>query len=195
MISSSKKGNEMALTRKMLRAMSIDDEKIDQIIEAHGETVDALKQQRDAFKADAERIPTLEQELSAAKKQFDDSGSDSYKEKYEALFNEFNDFKATVSKEKEHIKKQNAYRDLLKAAGVDDKRLDTVLKVSDFNSIEFDDDGNVQNSDDLTKSIQNEWSDFISTQKTNGAKVDEPPTNKGGADDVEETFRHALGLD
>ena len=35
----------MALTRKMLRAMGIEDEKADEIIEAHAETVDALKQQ------------------------------------------------------------------------------------------------------------------------------------------------------
>lgn len=34
----------MALTRKMLRAMGIKDEKADEIIEAHSETVDALKQ-------------------------------------------------------------------------------------------------------------------------------------------------------
>ena len=31
------------LTRKMLKAMNIEDEKIEQIIEAHTETVDALK--------------------------------------------------------------------------------------------------------------------------------------------------------
>ena len=36
-------GGEMALTRKMLRAMGIEDDKADQIIEAHAETVDALR--------------------------------------------------------------------------------------------------------------------------------------------------------
>ena len=35
----------MSLTRKMLRAMGIEDDKADQIIDAHAETVDALKQQ------------------------------------------------------------------------------------------------------------------------------------------------------
>ena len=34
----------MSLTRKMLRAMGIEDDKADQIIDAHAETVDALKQ-------------------------------------------------------------------------------------------------------------------------------------------------------
>lgn len=42
----------MALSRKMLKAMGIEDEKIDQIIEAHSETVDSLKEQVSAYKAD-----------------------------------------------------------------------------------------------------------------------------------------------
>lgn len=35
----------MSLTCKMLRAMGIEDDKADQIIDVHAETVDALKQQ------------------------------------------------------------------------------------------------------------------------------------------------------
>ena len=38
----------MSLTRKMLKAMGIEEEKIDQIIEAHSETVDSLKAVRDS---------------------------------------------------------------------------------------------------------------------------------------------------
>ena len=33
----------MSLTRRFLKAMGIEDEKVDQIIEAHSGTVDALK--------------------------------------------------------------------------------------------------------------------------------------------------------
>ena len=36
----------MSLTRKMLKAMGIDEEKVDQIIETHAETVDALNAER-----------------------------------------------------------------------------------------------------------------------------------------------------
>ena len=39
----------MALTRKMLRAMGVEDDKADQIIDAHAETVDALKRWVHAF--------------------------------------------------------------------------------------------------------------------------------------------------
>ena len=53
----------MALSRKMLRAMGIEDEKIDQIIEAHTESIDALKEQRDQYKVDAEKLPALQKKL------------------------------------------------------------------------------------------------------------------------------------
>ena len=35
----------MSLTRKLLRSMGIEDEKVDQIIEAHTEVTDALKKE------------------------------------------------------------------------------------------------------------------------------------------------------
>ena len=53
----------MALTRKMLKAMSIEDEQIEQIIEAHAESTDALKASRDEYKAEAEKIPELQKEI------------------------------------------------------------------------------------------------------------------------------------
>ena len=46
----------MALTRRSLKAMGIEDEKIDEIIAAHAETVDALKEQRDNYKAQADEL-------------------------------------------------------------------------------------------------------------------------------------------
>lgn len=50
----------MALTRRMLKAMGISDEQVDEIIAAHTETVDALKEQRDAYKADAEKLADVQ---------------------------------------------------------------------------------------------------------------------------------------
>ena len=46
----------MAFTRKMLKALGIEEDKIDQIMDAHVEVVDALKADRDTYKADAEKL-------------------------------------------------------------------------------------------------------------------------------------------
>ena len=70
----------MAFTRKMLKAMGIEDEKIDQIIDAHSETVDALKADRDTYKEDAAKLAAVQKELDELKAK----GDDGYKAKYEA---------------------------------------------------------------------------------------------------------------
>lgn len=44
----------MALTRKSLKAMGLTDEQVDGVIEAHTETVEALKNQHDNFFPDGQ---------------------------------------------------------------------------------------------------------------------------------------------
>ena len=58
----------MGLTRKFLKGMGISDEQIDAIIDAHTETVDALKAQRDELKANADEYAETKKKLEAAEK-------------------------------------------------------------------------------------------------------------------------------
>lgn len=53
------------------------------------------------------------------------------------------------------------------------------MKVSDYDSIEFDDDGNTKNAEELTKAIKEEWADFIPTTRVDGANMANPPANNG----------------
>lgn len=84
----------MALTKKMLRAMGIEDDKADQIMDAHTETVDALKEQRDQYKADAEKLPAVQKQLDQAAADLESAGKDPYKVKYDALKEEYAQYKA-----------------------------------------------------------------------------------------------------
>ena len=161
----------MALTRAMLKAMSIEDEKIDQIIEAHSETVDSLKQQRDSFKAQAAKAEELEEAENAK--------PDDYKDKYEALNDEFEAFKAEVENARIAERKEALFRDLLKDAGVDPKRINAVVKATDLSEIEITKDGHIKDAEKVTESVKDEWSDFIAETQTKGAKVDTPPKNGG----------------
>ena len=167
----------MALTRKMLKAMGIEDEKVEQIIEAHTETVTALKDERDAYKADAEKLPAVQKELDELKAT--DGKEDTYKVKYEAVKEEFESFKRELKEKETKAKKEQAYKALLQEAGVSEKRIDAVLKVSDVNSIEFDKDGNVKDADTLKKSIMSEWEDFIVHKGTQGTQTSNPPSGSG----------------
>lgn len=171
----------MALTRKMLKAMGIEDEKIDQIIEEHTESTDALKQQRDEYKAKAEAKATA----STEPKSKDPEPGDGYKAKYDAEKKAFEDYKANIAAEKAEADKRAKYRELIVKAGVDSKRVDSVLKVSDLSEIKVK-DGAIEGADDLVKSIKEDWADFIPTTQKVGANAPNPPKNDGGAKKLED---------
>lgn len=159
----------MALTRKFLSAMGIEADKVDEIITAHTEVTDALKTERDKYKKDAEELPKVQAQLDDALKK----GDDAYKEKYEKEHKEFEDYKKAQDAEALQRKKKSAYKEILKEAGIQDKRIDAVLKVSGdvINKIELDDDGKVKGADELTKAAASEWPEFIAKEETHGTNT------------------------
>ncbi len=170
----------MALTRKFLTALGIEPDKIDEIIDAHTETVDALKNERDRYKVNAEKLPEVQQELDDLKKQ---QPSEDYKKKYDDLKVEYDGYKADIAAKETSAKKQAAYRKLLEKAGVSKKRIDSVIRVSDVDGIELDADGNAKDSDEKVDAIKKEWADFIVKEDTHGAKTPKPPKEDGEGGD------------
>ena len=170
----------MALTRKMLKAMGIEDEKIDQIIDAHTETVDGLKADIEKYRTDAEKLPGVQKELETAQAGLEAGKKDSWKVKYDAIKEEFEGYKSEQTKKETRAAKESAYRNLLKATGINEKRIESVLKVSDVDSLELDDKGAIKDAAKLTDSIKTEWADFISTTMTKGAESHTPPQINNG---------------
>ena len=169
----------MAFTRKMLKAMGIEDEKIDQIIDAHSETVDALKAERDGFKEDAAKLAAVQKELDALKAK----GDDGYKAKYEAEKAAHDALKADIAAKETKKAKTDAYRELLKGANIDEKRIATILRAeaATIDKIELDADGKIKNAEQYTESIKSDWADFIVTQSAKGTNTATPPANGGTA--------------
>ena len=166
----------MALTRTMLKAMGIEDDKAQEIINAHTETVDGLKKLAERYKEDAEKLPTVQKELDDLKvANSGDNSRDALQKKYDDLDKEFKDYKKTVEAEKTTAKIKDAYRDLLKETGVSEKRLDTVLKVADLSNVKLDKDGKITEAEKLKESIKTEWADFITTEGSKGADPASPP--------------------
>ena len=168
----------MALTRKMLKAMGIDEEKIDQIIDAHTETVDSLKTDIDKYKADAEKLPNVQKELDNLKK----DGGD-WQSKYENEKAAHDKLKQDISDKETKAAKTAAFRQLLKEEKISEKRIETVIKASAsvIDAILLDKDGKPTKADELRKGIKDEWSDFIVSTQTSGERVEHPPANTGGS--------------
>ena len=169
----------MALTRKMLKAMGIEEEKIEQIIDAHAESTDALKADRDKYKSDAERLPQVQKLYDDLKKQVEDSDDDSYKEKYEEEHKAFEKYKADVDAKELNAKKVSAYKALLKKAGIKDKIIDLIVKGTSMDSVELDENGEIKESDTKVEDIKKEYADYIVKTREEGENPENPPAGEG----------------
>ena len=78
----------MSLTRKLLSTMGLNEDQVEQIIEAHTETVNAIKEERDNFKAEAEKLPGVQKELDKLKKAVENKEESPYKAQYEQAVEE-----------------------------------------------------------------------------------------------------------
>ena len=174
----------MSLSRKMLKGMSLTDEQIDTIIEAHTEVTDALKEERDTYKKSADRLTAVEKELQGLK----DAGGD-YEQKYNELKKEYDDYKNKQSAEAEKKAKETAYKEMLKEAGVSEKRIPLILRVTNIDDIVLNKDGGLRDKDNLISSVKEEWADFIDVESTKGADTKKPPENSSGKMTKEEILK------
>ena len=176
----------MALTnaqvKEILSKAGVDDEHmsdaVKNIIAGHTASIDALREERDNYKAEAEKNSNAQKELEDLQKKMD--GKDPYKVKYEAVKEEFEEYKKGIESEKTTENKLKAYKNLLKDIGISEKRIDAVAKIADLETIELNKDGSIKDANKLSESLKEEWSDFIVTDGTKGADTATPPADNAG---------------
>ena len=166
----------MAFTRKWLTALGIDADKVDEIISAHIEVVDGLKKEKDELSDKVTSLTETNKTLEAEKKKLEAGQS----AKYDELKKQFDDYKNEVLGKETRSEKEKAYADLLRTAGVGEKRINAILKVTDIDSLELDKDKKIKGEADKLNAIKSEWAEFIETTSVQGAKTATPPQNTGG---------------
>ncbi len=172
----------MALTRKMLKAMGIEDDKADQIIEAHAESVDALKKQRDDAKAEADSVPELKKKLEEAQKAAEAAAGDDTGAKLKAVQEEFATYKAGVEAKEARAVAEKLFRDQLRSAKVDDRYADLAVKDMDPSRYAVK-DGAFEDADAVKKAVADfteKYPQFITSTSTQGASTGNPPAKSGG---------------
>ena len=175
----------MALTKAKVReilssagisAENIDDA-VDKIMDGHVTSINALREERDAYKADAEKLPGVQTELDNLKA----SGGQDWEQKYTQEHTDFEAYKLQVSEEKDRTAKTELYRAVLKECNVGERQIANILKVSGETIDKLVvKDGKIENVDAVKETIKNDWSGFIMTEKVKGADVETPPGNDGG---------------
>ena len=143
----------MSLTRKMLTAMGIEAEKIDQIIESHTETVDGLKKVADDLREQAGKVPDLERKIGELEKA---QPTEDYEGKFKDLKAEFDTYKEKVAAEQAQAEKARLYRSLLREAGIDEKRLDAIMRVTDLSGVTVE-DGAIVDAETVSEQIKKDY--------------------------------------
>lgn len=164
----------MALTRSFLKAMGLDEEKINSIIENHSETVDALKKERDGYKAQAEAAAEVAKERDNYKEQLSKAGDVA---KVQA---DFDAYRQKVEGEKVLTAKRAALLSLAEKAGVTREQFrNAIAKAWDMDSLEIDDNGVIKDADGVSAAIQKDYADFIGTPGNPPVPKVDPPAGGG----------------
>ena len=183
----------MALTRKFLKAMGIEDEKIDQIIEAHTETVSGLKDSLDKAEAAVKDLPGIQKELETAKADLEAAKKDGWKDKHDSLKKEFEDYKAGVTAKETKAAKETAARVYYESKGITGKALDIAMRGSgaEIDALELDGD-KIKDTAALEALVKGDFSGLVSTTTTTGANTATPPAVDGGKTENEPNSRAAI---
>jgi len=136
--------------------------------------ISKLKLERDKYKADADKLPNIQKELDALK------GGEDYKAKYDTEHKAFEDYKKQIARNEELTKIKTAYRKLLADEHINEKRLDAVIKLTDFSEMKLDKDGNLEKQDELKKAIDDEWGEYKVQTQERKPNVPNPPKNSTG---------------
>ena len=162
----------MAFDNKSIRPILENEElsikdKVNQLQTLHHEIVNGLMDEKD------EAIQRAEKAEKAA---------ESAKAEKEAAEKSLTDYKAQQTQKNAHAAKEAKFRELLKSAGVLDKYADRVVRLSgeDIDKLELDEKGEVKDAKKCADNLKADWSDFVGTTTTTGAKVDTPPTSYAG---------------
>lgn len=165
----------MSITRKALVAMGIENEKAEQLLDMHLQTVNGLKEVIDNLESENKRLPVLSSELEQLKAS--QKKSEDYKTKYESEKSEFENFKKKLEIERTDEAKTKAYRDLLEKNNIRKDKMDLIMRTVKLSDLNLQEDNTLENSEELNKSILKDWSDFVEHTAVKGTNAANPPVS------------------
>lgn len=149
----------MALTRNFLKALELNEEQINSIVEAHTETISGIKDELKAERAEAE----------------------DFKSKYEKEHSDFENYKSEVSAKETKATKEKAVKAYFESKGITGKNLAIAMRGvrPDIDGIELDGD-KIKDKTALDDLIKGDYAGLVATTKVEGVTTANPPTNTGG---------------
>lgn len=177
----------MALTRNFLKALGLNEEQINSIVEAHTETISGIKDELKTAKAKAEKFSEVEKELNDLKTA--NAGAEDYKTKYEREHKDFENYKSEITAKETKAAKETAVKAYFESKGITGKNLAIAMRgcKSELDGIELDGD-KIKDKTSLDELIKGDFSGLVATTKIKGVDTANPPTNTGGRMTKEQIF-------
>lgn len=160
----------MALTRKLLKALNVSEEAIEEIITAHTDTVTELKNQLETAQDAQRQLETVTKERDEYKRKSEDTTA------AQRITDLEQQIAAYKSRETE-AQKKTALTALLESAGIDKRGFARVLAATDLSGIELGESGEIKDSDKLTERLKTEWADLLVGESSQTAPPATPPNN------------------
>lgn len=159
----------MAFDLEAVTALGVPADKAEAIIARHDEVINALKAEAEALEKEAAELKPRAEEARRIQAEIDEykeaNGGKDYKALYEAEKAAFDALKAEQEAKDTEARKRDAYKALLRAEGVQAKRLDNIARLVDVSSFRLDAAGNLENPDAIRADIHREWEDLIPKKK------------------------------
>ena len=170
----------MAITRKLLRSLNLTDEVAESIIEAHAETVEALKTRIAELEQQASGYTDLVAERDQLQQRVTDlEGRSTDADQVRA---EFDAYKAEVEAARTRDSKRTALDALLRdKVGIQRPQArELILRATNWDDIALDEAGNVADADAVVQAHKEQYSDFVTSTRQVGTSTMTPPPSSGG---------------
>lgn len=164
----------MALTRKFLAAMGIEEAQIQAIIDAHMETVSGLQKEIQEAKDNSSKYEKDSQTLATVQKELDEMKKADYKGKYEAEKTAHDTLKTSIENEKTKTAKETALKKYFEGKNIKDGNYNIAVRGIDLSTIELDGE-NIKDTKALDELVNGVLKPLVSTAKNkvvdSGAKL------------------------
>lgn len=171
----------MSITRKFLKGMGLTDEQQETILEAHTETVDEIKAERDRLKEDAGKLAEIQKQLDKAQTDLKAAQKDGWKEKHDKIKAEFDSYKADVTAKESKAEKQSAARAYYESKNITGKALEIAMRGStaEIEALELE-EGKIKDTSTLDALVSGDFSGLVGQTTIKGANTAKPPANTVG---------------
>lgn len=166
----------VAFTRKFLKALGMEEEKIEQIIDAHSEVTNALKEQIKEAEENASKLESKSKEYDELKKKADEY--DSTASELKKIKSEYEKYKSDIESKETATAKEAAVKAYFESKKITGANLDIALRgcKDEIASVELK-DGKISDTSALDVLITGTYSGLISKEGVSGINVPNPPKN------------------